>query len=449
MEDGLPQFTMRLRDRRVQTSYPVRLTCQVFGCPEPEVSWLKDGKFLTETPTRSIHTDESHFYTLEIERASLDDCGCYTACAKNANGSISCRCVLVVDKGIRAYVAPRFHYELEVAHAVKVDGDLRLRTQIEAYPSVGVVWHRDGIRLRPRRTATMTLSHDGIAELILAKVRNRDAGIYTCTATNEVGKVETSTKVCVIGADDSINIADNDAILQVNINPPDIDIPYSKVPLFVTKPLSTEAQEGDTIIIQCEVVADPKPEVIWLRDFLKPDYYRDAVHFRCIGAGPQYRLEIPHAKLDYTGTYSVLAKNEHGEAKAVISLQIYAKGQGRSDSMDQMNVKRGIDSGSGFRRKPKICPPKFYSIPHNRVAEEGETVRFQCAVAGHPMPWCVWDKNGIGITSNTRISLKEKDDVRILEIAGVTLEDIGLYRVTLENDIGRTEATARLEIISE
>lgn len=44
---------------------------------------------------------------------------------------------------------------------------------------------------------------------------------------------------------------------------------YSKEPLFVTKPLSTEAVEGDTVAILCEVVGDPKPEVIWLRDFLK------------------------------------------------------------------------------------------------------------------------------------------------------------------------------------
>lgn len=60
---------------------------------------------------------------------------------------------------------------------------------------------------------------------------------------------------------------------------------------------------------------------------LQPDYYRDAPHFRLVGEGPQYRLEIPYAKLDFTGTYSVIARNCHGEAKAVISLQIYAKGK--------------------------------------------------------------------------------------------------------------------------
>ena len=115
-----------------------------------------------------------------------------------------------------------------------------------------------------------------------------------------------------------------------------------------------------------------------------------------------------------------------------------------------MSVPRRIDAPGSLRlRKPKICPPKFYAVPHNRVAEEGETVRFQCAVAGHPVPWSTWDKDGVTVTSSARITIKEKDDVRILEIAEVTAEDAGLYRVTLENDVGRTEATARLEIISE
>lgn len=46
------------------------------------------------------------------------------------------------------------------------------------------------------------------------------------------------------------------------------DFRYSKEPMFITKPRSSEAFEGDTVIIQCEVIGDPKPEVIWLRDFL-------------------------------------------------------------------------------------------------------------------------------------------------------------------------------------
>lgn len=77
---------------------------------------------------------------------------------------------------------------------------------------------------------------------------------------------------------------------------------------------------------KCRIDRDRKKLISFFFFPLQPDYYRDSPHFRREGEGPCYRLEIPHAKLDYTGTYSVVARNAHGEAKAVISLQIYAKG---------------------------------------------------------------------------------------------------------------------------
>lgn len=101
-----------------------------------------------------------------------------------------------------------------------------------------------------------------------------------------------------------------------------------------------------------------------------------------------------------------------------------------------------------FNKKPYKCSaPKFYAVPNNRVAEEGETVELHCVIAGHPFPWSTWDKDGIIVTATNRISIKERDDLRILEIQEVTLEDAGLYRITLENDYGRIEATARLDIL--
>lgn len=87
--------------------------------------------------------------------------------------------------------------------------------QVSAYPTVGVVWYRDGvkftksdfpnrllllyyilqIRLRPSRRTIMTLSHDGHVELTVARVTRRDAGLYACVATNEVGRAESVAKV--------------------------------------------------------------------------------------------------------------------------------------------------------------------------------------------------------------------------------------------------------------
>lgn len=60
----------------------------------------------------------------------------------------------------------------------------------------------------------------------------------------------------------------------------------------------------------------------------QPEYYKDAPHFRSVvGSENKYWLEIPDAKLSYTGTYSVVASNCHGQTKAIISLQIFAKGE--------------------------------------------------------------------------------------------------------------------------
>lgn len=99
------------------------------------------------------------------------------------------------------------------------------------------------------------------------------------------------------------------------------------------------------------------------------------------------------------------------------------------------------------RSRIRSLPPKFYTIPHNRIAEEGETVRFQCAIAGHPEPSSTWYKNAQIIIPSGRIHITERDDVRTLEIEDVKSDDSGIYKIILENDAGKIEASARLDVI--
>lgn len=51
-EERPPQFAMRLRDRRVQVTYPVRLTCQIIGYPAPEIIWFKNAVEITQDGKR-------------------------------------------------------------------------------------------------------------------------------------------------------------------------------------------------------------------------------------------------------------------------------------------------------------------------------------------------------------------------------------------------------------
>lgn len=139
---------MRLRDRRVQMTYPVRLTCQVTGYPDPHIEWFKDGAVLNATDRLTFSCDDATFHTLEIDKSTLEDSGVYTVKACNKFGSVACKCHLVVDKGLKAYIPPHFSTQLEPNKCeVKLGGELRLSARVEAYPSVGIMWYKDGVSL--------------------------------------------------------------------------------------------------------------------------------------------------------------------------------------------------------------------------------------------------------------------------------------------------------------
>jgi Immunoglobulin I-set domain len=44
----------------------------------------------------------------------------------------------------------------------------------------------------------MSLDHDGNVELRVTNACQRDAGVYTCTAVNEVGRAESSSRVLIM-----------------------------------------------------------------------------------------------------------------------------------------------------------------------------------------------------------------------------------------------------------
>lgn len=141
--------------------------------------------------------NEGQFNTIEIGHTRLEHSGTYTVTARNALGAVSCHCQLVVDKGIRAYIAPEFYGLFDAVYMVREGDEIRIAGQIEAYPTVGVNWHRDGVRLRSSRRIVANIDHEGFVELIIAGATKWDAGLYNCVASNAVGRVECSCRVIV------------------------------------------------------------------------------------------------------------------------------------------------------------------------------------------------------------------------------------------------------------
>lgn len=61
-----------------------------------------------------------------------------------------------------------------------------------------MTWHRDGVKLRASRRCILTLDREGFVILEVKGATLIDAGLYTCTARNEVGETKTSTRVIVV-----------------------------------------------------------------------------------------------------------------------------------------------------------------------------------------------------------------------------------------------------------
>lgn len=235
--------------------------------------------------------------------------------------------------------------------------------------------------------------------------------------------------------------------------------------------------DGDAITLECHVDGTPEPNVFWEKDgkILHDESIDHSQHFD----GKRATLSIPRIFPEDEGNYCLVASNSMGRVKssaciivdvpeekenllsqqlsrpiAFLSPNSTPRSTPRSTparSMSPLSLHLSMLNNSNNltyrQRRYRFAAPKFYSVPHNRVCEEGETVRFQCSIAGHPIPWSTWDKDGIIVTPSSRFTIKERDDLRCLEIEEVCFEDAGLYRITLENEYGRIEATARLDII--
>lgn len=147
--------------------------------------------------------NDGNYSTLEIGRTILEDSGQYSITARNELGSVSCHCHLTVDKGIRAYIAPDFYTGLSEQYEFREGQEIRLCAHIEAYPSVGVSWFRNGVKLRPSRRVMISLDHEGFVELVISSATAQDAGWYSCVASNAVGQAETATTVLIESEDEA------------------------------------------------------------------------------------------------------------------------------------------------------------------------------------------------------------------------------------------------------
>lgn len=207
---------------------------------------------------------------------------------------------------------------------VEVDGTATMECKVDSKPKVSNVrWTRNG------RFISTSFTHT------LHRVSVQDAGKYTCSADNGLGK-----------------LGEQEVILDV-LFPPNV----------VIESKTKEVEEGGLVNIRCNVTANPEPVSIeWTKED-KPD-------FRQSGDS----LRLPRVTAESAGTYICRATN-------VIST----------------NGKRLVKSGmSSVAVLVRHKPGKARISPDRPIAQEGSGVTLSCAASppGWPAPQYRWFRDG-------------------------------------------------------
>lgn len=97
-------------------------------------------------------------------------------------------------------------------------------------------------------------------DLLIAAVRENDAGYYTCLRTNEAGEVKGSAHLSVLGK--------NSVFSSLNNAPINNNLMALVRTQIVQPPVDTRVLLGHTATLQCKISSDPTVpyQLDWFRD---------------------------------------------------------------------------------------------------------------------------------------------------------------------------------------
>uniref|UniRef100_A0A8C2JAZ6 Vascular endothelial growth factor receptor 3 n=1 Tax=Cyprinus carpio TaxID=7962 RepID=A0A8C2JAZ6_CYPCA len=138
-------------------------------------------------------TSNSWVLELTITNIQLQDEGNYVCEVQNRRSG---------EKHCHPLEAPRYRNN-PTNQTVNVSESLQMECDVEGTPSPQLSWLKDN---QPLHQISGIVLQDSNRTLSIQRVREEDAGLYTCTACNQRGCVQSSATVSVIGSDDKTNV---------------------------------------------------------------------------------------------------------------------------------------------------------------------------------------------------------------------------------------------------
>ncbi|TSK22649.1 Inactive tyrosine-protein kinase 7 [Bagarius yarrelli] len=281
---GPPEWVNRPQDTEMEEGQPGYLHCHVQATPPAQVTWYRNMQEITEEKSQFKLFSNG---TLRINSVEVYDGQVYNCISRTAGGILNGQAKVYVLEKLKFTPAP------QSPQCLQLDKEASVQCSATGRETPTIHWTKaDGSSIPEHVKQTN-------GTLLFEKVRRRDAGNYSCVASNRLqGEIKAYVS------------------LTVGV--------YTE---FKLEPEYTTVYQGHTATLHCQATGDPQPHIQWI------------VKDRPLSVSTSRFQEMPNGSLFIsdvttadTGKYTCIAGNSCGIRHRVAQLYVVEKPKSDPDN---------------------------------------------------------------------------------------------------------------------
>eukprot|EP00095_Tigriopus_kingsejongensis_P002142 maker-scaffold401_size182380-snap-gene-0.14 protein:Tk02142 transcript:maker-scaffold401_size182380-snap-gene-0.14-mRNA-1 annotation:"projectin short variant" len=375
-ENYAPRFVHKPQLRQEDDGNRLIFECELAGSPQPNVYWFRGDSQIQEDDRTYVRVQETPNRTflvvLELNDVVESDAGLYKVKAKNKYGEVAASINLnfsPVDAPTMPQVdgmAPTFTVKPTIQQ--RNESTLVFHCSIVADPRPTITWFRNGVKVQDdpkfqvKKSQFQRMAYHNETKVMASRrckmtvVESENKLFYMCCL--EILDVEASDAGSYKAVARS-SMGEGHATINLNFEEgSDLGhtpkIPDGIPPRFPKKP--SIRQEGDNLIMECLLEANPFPEITWYRGE-KSIKENKRIRYECATI-KKYRylltLTIKNPTLADGGLYRCNAFNPCGDSNANIDLNFETGDDDEEEKPQGDIVSDGLPPT--FTEKPRIIP---------------------------------------------------------------------------------------------
>ncbi|XP_043930851.1 myosin light chain kinase, smooth muscle isoform X2 [Protopterus annectens] len=237
---------------------------------------------------------------------------------------------------------------------------------------------------------------------------------------------------------------------------------WGRVPEFTEKLRDCRVNNGEKLVLQCQVSSDPSATVSWA---LNGKALKSSKSVVISQEGPHCSLTIEKVSLDDKGQYKCTADNSVGKAECSCDVKVEDAPAAETPTSVEKKSKKpkstpspmpATENEATVKKKPApktppktAVPPQILQFPENLKVRAGESIELQCKIAGTPPLNCSWQKFRKQIVENEHMKIENTESTSKLTISKTKHEHCGCYTLVVENKVGSKQVQINVTVVDK